>query len=75
MNRMLDEIEGLVISVRQVSDDVAHDLRTPLAHLKQRVETALSGPPDVGAYREALEGASDKIDAVLDTFQALLRIG
>ena len=75
MNRMLDEIEGLVVSVRQVSDDVAHDLRTPLAHLKQRVETALSGPPDVGAYREALEGASDKIDAVLDTFQALLRIG
>ncbi len=75
MNRMLDEIERLVLSVRQVSDDVAHDLRTPLAHLKQRVETALAGPPDADRYRQALEGASEKIDDVLATFEALLRIG
>jgi signal transduction histidine kinase len=75
MNRMLDEIERLVSSVRQVSDDVAHDLRTPLAHLKQRVETALDGPPDAEAYRQALEGASEKIDDVLTTFEALLKIG
>ncbi len=51
INRMLDRIETLVLSVRQVSDDVAHDLRTPLAHLKQRVESALAGPPSVEAYR------------------------
>ena len=75
MNRMLNEIENLVISVRQVSDDVAHDLRTPLAHLKQRVELALAGPPDPVAMRAALEGASEKIDEVLATFEALLRIG
>lgn len=74
VNRMLDRIAGLLQSVRQVSDDVAHDLRTPLAHLKQRVETALSGPPEVESYRAALEGASEKIDEVLATFEALLSI-
>ncbi len=74
VNLMLDRIAGLLASVRQVSDDVAHDLRTPLAHLKQRIETALNGPPDVDTYRAALEGASDKIDEVLATFEALLAI-
>ncbi len=74
VNRMLDRIAGLLRSVHQVSDDVAHDLRTPLAHLKQRIETALSGPPSVESYREALEGASEKIDEVLATFEALLSI-
>ena len=74
VNRMLDRIAGLLQSVRQVSDDVAHDLRTPLTHLKQRIETALSGPPSVESYQAALEGASDKIDEVLATFEALLSI-
>lgn len=74
VNRMLDRIAGLLTSLHQVSDDVAHDLRTPLAHLKQRVESALAGPPSVEAYRAALEGASDKIDEVLATFEALLSI-
>jgi signal transduction histidine kinase len=74
VNRMLDRIAGLIESVRQVSDDVAHDLRTPLAHLKQRIETALAGPPAVETYRAALEGASEKIDEVLATFEALLSI-
>ncbi len=74
VNQMLDRIAGLLQSVRQVSDDVAHDLRTPLAHLKQRIEIALSGPPSVNVYRAALEGASDKIDEVLATFEALLSI-
>ena len=54
---------------------MAHDLRTPLAHLRQRVEVALAGPPDAEAYRAALEGAVEKIDSVLTTFEALLRIG
>ncbi len=74
VNRMLDRIAGLLDSLRQMSDDVAHDLRTPLAHLKQRIETALNGAPSVEAYRAALEGASDKIDEVLATFEALLAI-
>ncbi|MFX9097281.1 hypothetical protein ABTN72_19925, partial [Acinetobacter baumannii] len=47
---------------------------TPLSHLKQRIEGALAGPPSVDAYRAALEGAADKIDEVLATFEALLSI-
>jgi signal transduction histidine kinase len=74
VNQMLDRIAGLLQSVRQVSDDVAHDLRTPLTHLRQRIETALNGPADVERYRAALEGASEKIDEVLATFEALLSI-
>ena len=74
VNRMLDRIAALLVSLRQVSDDVAHDLRTPLAHLKQRVEAALNASPSVETYRAALEGASDKIDEVLATFEALLSI-
>lgn len=74
VNRMLDRIAALLVSLRQVSDDVAHDLRTPLAHLKQRIEGALNAPPSVETYRAALEGASDKIDEVLATFEALLSI-
>ena len=74
VNRMLDRIAALLVSLRQVSDDVAHDLRTPLAHLKQRIESALNAPPSVDSYRAALEGASDKIDEVLETFEALLSI-
>ncbi len=74
VNRMLDRIAALLVSLRQVSDDVAHDLRTPLAHLKQRIEGALNAPPSLKTYRTALEGASEKIDEVLATFEALLSI-
>ncbi len=74
VNRMLDRIAGLLDSLHQMSDDVAHDLRTPLTHLKQRIETALTGPPSVEAYGAALAGATDKIDEVLATFEALLSI-
>ena len=74
VNRMLDRIADLLAGVRRVSDDVAHDLRTPLTHLKQRVETALAEPPSLHGYRTALEGASEKMDEVLATFEALLSI-
>ncbi len=74
VNQMLDRIAALLGSLRQVSDDVAHDLRTPLAHLKQRIETVLNAPPSIESYRGALEGASEKIDEVLATFEALLSI-
>jgi signal transduction histidine kinase len=70
-NRMLDRIAGLMESLRQVSSDVAHDLRTPLTRLRQRLEAGLADPRDRGA---ALEGALTDLDSILDTFAALLRI-
>jgi signal transduction histidine kinase len=72
-NRMLDRIEGLMDSLRQVSSDIAHDLRTPLTRLRQRLEAArtLTSPQ---ARTEALDGALEDVDAILETFAALLRI-
>lgn len=71
INRMLDRIAQLMESLRQVSNDVAHDLRTPLTRLRQRLEMSLSSEAERGA---AIEGALGDLDAILDTFAALLRI-
>jgi signal transduction histidine kinase len=73
LNRMLDRIAGLMESLRQVSMDVAHDLRTPLTHLRQRLEATLHRS-ESGADRETLEVALTDLDSILATFAALLRI-
>jgi signal transduction histidine kinase len=73
LNRMLDRIAALMDSLRQVSSDIAHDLRTPLTRLRQRLES--SRTLGAGEERpEAIEGALEDLDAILATFAALLRI-
>lgn len=74
LNRMLDRIAMLVESLRQVSSDVAHDLRTPLSRLCQRLEGALSQARSVGEYAVAVEGAIREAEGLQETFSALLRI-
>lgn len=70
-NRTLDRIAALMDSLRQVSSDIAHDLRTPLTRLRQRLEAGGA----VGAERaEAIASALGDVDAILETFAALLRI-
>ena len=71
-NRMLDRIALLMESVRQVSSDVAHDLRTPLTRLRNKLESGLADP--AGPRADVLEGALTDLDAILTTFTALLRI-
>ena len=72
-NRMLDRIAALMESLRQVSNDIAHDLRTPLTRLRQRLEASRTvKAPEERA--EAIEGALADVDSILDTFAALLRI-
>jgi signal transduction histidine kinase len=71
LNRMLDRIATLMESLKQVSSDVAHDLRTPLTRLRQRLEAGLSAPQE---REQALEGALADLDSILETFAALLRI-
>jgi signal transduction histidine kinase len=74
LNRMLDRISALMDSLRQVSSDVAHDLRTPLSRLYQRLEDAHDHARSVEEYQPAVEGAMREAEALLDTFSALLRI-
>lgn len=72
-NRMLDRIGFLMESLRQVSSDVAHDLRTPLTRLRQRLE-ASRGAQAPGERAAAIASALAELDTILDTFAALLRI-
>lgn len=72
LNRMLDRIRELMESLREVSADLAHQLKTPLAHLRQRLESALNDPERTG--NRGLESAVAQVDEILSTFSALLRI-
>ena len=74
LNDMLDRIAQLVASVREVSDNIAHDLRSPLARLRGRLELALADRGDEDAYRRAIGRTIEEADALLATFNSLLRI-
>ena len=71
LNRMLDRIEGLLDNLRQVSSDVAHDLRTPLSRLRTQLERSRRMPGDPAAV---VETAIEQLDQVLSLFGAILRI-
>ena len=74
LNAMLERIEHLLLGLKDVSDNIAHDLKTPLTRLRNRVETALAGPASVDAYQAALEGTIEELDRLIQIFNALLMI-
>ena len=74
LNRMLARIEELMESLRHVTSDIAHDLRTPLGRLRQRLEASRIKTSSTAEYEAAIDAAIADTDAILKTFEALLRI-
>ncbi len=74
LNSMLDRIELLMEDVRRVSDNIAHDLRTPLSRLRQHLELLKMRNASGEQQRESVEQALAEADGLLTTFNALLRI-
>jgi signal transduction histidine kinase len=72
VNEMVARIDGLVVSIRRVSTDIAHDLRTPLAHVRQDLESAATSADPT--TREGIRAAQGRIDDILRVFQAILRL-
>lgn len=73
VNRMLDQIDELVRSLRRVSSEVAHELRTPLSHVQQRLEQARSAATQEERL-QAIESAETRVSEVLRAFDAILRL-
>lgn len=74
LNRMLDRISALMESMRQVTNDIAHDLRTPIGRLRQSLDEARRGASNETELKAAMEHAIGQTDSILETFAALLRI-
>lgn len=74
LNAMLGRIEQLNVGLREVSDSIAHDLKTPLTRLRNRAEEALRTGKDSDNYRAALEDMLSESDKIIDIFNSMLLI-
>ena len=74
LNTMLGRIQKLNEGLRQVSDNIAHDLKTPLTRLRNKAEAALANTRDLDTYRDAMAEIIDESDQLIRTFNALLMI-
>lgn len=74
LNLMLDRMTALMDSLRHLSNDIAHDLRTPLGRVQRLLETARNEKMTMAEYQAAIETCAQELDSVLEMFGAILRI-
>lgn len=74
INKTLDQLQGLIGTVRQVSTDIAHDLKTPIGRIRQRLDTTRRSAATLEEYRDTADKTLSELDGVIETFEALLRI-
>jgi signal transduction histidine kinase len=74
INGTLDRLQKLISNLKQVSSDIAHDLRTPISRMRQKLEVVQQATSDLQTYRATVDDALLEIDGIAETFEALLRI-
>ncbi len=74
INQMLTRIEDLMVSMQQVTNNVAHDLRSPLTRLRNRLEVTLLEDRSDDEYRNTIESSISEADGMIHTFNAMLSI-
>lgn len=74
LNMMLDQLERLVHTVRTAGDGIAHDLRSPLVRMRNRIDATLDDPPDATHDRETMVACHDEIEILLELIGAILRL-
>ncbi len=74
VNRTLDHLQKLIENVNQSSSDIAHDLKKPVGRLRQRLDVARRSATTAADFRASMDEALGDLDAIMETFDALLRI-
>ena len=74
INKTLDRLQSLIANLKQITSDIAHDLKSPIGRALQKLDSVDETSHDISAYRDTIEAARTDLRATVGTFEALLRI-